>query len=117
MDEEEAKPLLEKAGVWKPELKDKVLPRVYYLNLPKKFIGGTVYDPVEEEVLIGADVTIKGAKGQTVNVQTDNYGDFWVEGLDDDVFEVTIKQGAKSKVFPGVSTVEADINLGDIPLV
>jgi Fe-S-cluster-containing dehydrogenase component len=117
MDEEEAKPLLEQAGVWRPELKDQVKPRVYYLNLPKKFIGGTVYDPVQEEVIIGATVTLKGEKSGTTTVQTDAYGDFWVEGLADDVFEVTITNGAKTKVFSGVSTVEADINLGDIPLV
>ncbi len=35
-----------KAEVLKPELGHK--PRVYYLNMPKKFIAGTVYDPVGE---------------------------------------------------------------------
>ena len=62
MDEDEAKELIAKAEVWKPELKDKVKPRVYYLGLPKKFIAGTVYDPKEEEVVIGATVTLKGAE-------------------------------------------------------
>ena len=33
-------------------------PRVYYLNIPKKFIAGTVYDPVEKEVIIGATCTL-----------------------------------------------------------
>ena len=59
MDETEAKELIAKAEVWRPELKDKVKPRVYYLNLPKKFIAGTVYDPKEEEVVIGATVTLE----------------------------------------------------------
>jgi sulfite dehydrogenase (quinone) subunit SoeB len=117
MDEDEAKELIAQGEVWKPELKDETKPRLYYLNLPKKFIGGTVYDPVEEEVIIGASVTLKGAKSGSTTAQTDAYGDFWVEGLADDVFEVTIKSGAKTKVFTGVSTVEADVNLGDIPLV
>ena len=52
-----------KAEVWKPELKTRPKPRVYYLNLPKKFIAGTVYDPVEEEVIIGATCTLKPAAG------------------------------------------------------
>ena len=33
--------------------------RVYYLNIPKKFVAGTVYDPEEKEVLIGATCTLK----------------------------------------------------------
>jgi Fe-S-cluster-containing dehydrogenase component len=117
MDEDEAQELIAKGEVWKPELKDETKPRLYYLNLPKKFIGGTVYDPAEEEVIIGASVTLKGEKSGTTTAQTDAYGDFWVEGLADDVFEVTIKAGAKTKVFTGVSTVDVDVNLGDIPLV
>ena len=56
LDETEAKELIAKGEVWRPELKDKVKPRVYYLGLPKKFIAGTVYDPKEEEVIIGASV-------------------------------------------------------------
>jgi tetrathionate reductase subunit B len=116
VDEAEAKDLIAKAEVAKPELKDQVKPRVYYLGLPKKFIGGTVYDPAEEEVIIGATVTAKGSKGESRQTQTDAYGDFWFEGLPDDVFEVKIAQGAKSKVLAGVSTAEADINLGDIAL-
>ncbi len=60
MDETEAKELIAKAEVWRPELKDKVKPRVYYLGLPKKFIAGTVYDPEEEEVIIGASCHSQG---------------------------------------------------------
>ena len=46
----------------KPELGAK--PRVYYLNIPKKFIAGTVYDPIEKEVIIGATCTLTGSKRQ-----------------------------------------------------
>jgi formate hydrogenlyase subunit 6/NADH:ubiquinone oxidoreductase subunit I len=34
--------------------------RVYYKHLPKKFVAGTVYDPVEKEVIIGAQVHAEG---------------------------------------------------------
>jgi Fe-S-cluster-containing dehydrogenase component len=118
MDEAEAQKLIAQAEVWKPELKDQVKPRVYYLGLPKKFIAGTVYDPQEEEVLIGATVTLtpkaQGAKAQTV--QTDAYGDFWFEGIADGLYDLEIKSGQKVKTFAGLDTTEADINLGDIPL-
>ena len=55
--------------------------RVYYLNLPKKFVAGTVYDPVEKEVVIGATCTLKDADGKTTHtVETDDFGDFWFNG-------------------------------------
>ena len=100
----------------------KVKPRVYYLNLPKKFIAGTVYDPVEEEVVIGAAVTLRpaggkaGKAGAPQTIKTDAYGDFWFEGLADGVYEVEIASGKKSKVFKDLDTAVADINLGDIAL-
>ena len=115
MDEKEAKDLIAQAEVWKPELKEKVKPRVYYLNLPKKFIAGTVYDPKEEEVIIGAAVTLKGG-GKAQTIQTDSYGDFWFEGLADGLYEVEIKSGRMVKVLKDLDTAVADINLGDIPL-
>jgi len=115
MEEEEAEALIAGAEVWKPELKDKVKPRVYYLNVPKKFIAGTLYDPVEEEVVIGAKATLKGA-GETVTTETDSYGDFWFEGLKDGVYDLELKSDGKVKTFTGLNTAEADINLGDIPL-
>ncbi len=117
MDETEAAGLLPGAETWKPELKDKVKPRVYYLNLPRKFIAGTVYDPVENEVIIGAICTLTETDGgKRYTIETDSYGDFWFEGLKDGNFNLEIKQGTKVKVFTGLNTAERDINLDDIPL-
>lgn len=118
MDEDEAKDLIAKAEVWQPELKDKLRPRVYYLNVPKKFIAGTVYEPVEEEVIIGADCTLTElSSGKKLTVATDNYGDFWFNDLKDGSFNLEIKSGAKIKIFENLDTATADINLGDIPLI
>ncbi|MBN1629135.1 MAG: 4Fe-4S dicluster domain-containing protein [Thermoleophilia bacterium] len=116
MDEDDAKKLIAKAEVWKPELKDKVQPRVYYIGLPKKFIAGTVYDPKAEEVVIGATVTLTTKAGKTLTAQTDAYGDFWFEGIDDGLYDLEIKAGKKTKKFKGLDTTAADINLGDIAL-
>jgi hypothetical protein len=57
-------------------------PRVYYLNIPKKFIGGTVYDPVEKEVVEEAACTLTETKtGKKYTATTDGFGDFWFESL------------------------------------
>jgi NAD-dependent dihydropyrimidine dehydrogenase PreA subunit len=116
MDEEDAQELIKGADVWCPELKDKTKPRVYYLNVPGKFIAGTVFDPVEDEVVIGADCTLTEAGGKTQTVSTDNYGDFWFNDLKDGTYKLEINNKGKSKAFDGLDTAAADINLGDIPL-
>ena len=117
MDEDEAKDLIAQAEVWMPEIKSKVKPRVYYLNLPKKFIAGTVYDPVEEEVIIGAGCILTEARGgKEYRIKTDSYGDFWFEALKNGKYNLEIKNGKKVKTFKGLDTTEADINLGDIAL-
>jgi len=117
VDEDEARELIAGAEVWKPELKDKTRPRVYYLNVPKKFIAGTVYEPAEEEVVIGADCTLTEANsGRKYTVSTNNYGDFWFEGLNDGKFRLEIKSNGKIKAFDDIDTSGSDINLGDIPL-
>ena len=59
-------------------------------NVPKKFIAGTVYDPVEKEVVIGATVTATAADGASCSAQTDAFGDFWLRGLDEGTYAVTI---------------------------
>jgi hypothetical protein len=117
MDEPEAKELISKSEVWKPELKNKLKPRVYYTSLPRKFIAGTVYDPVEKEVVIGATCILKETSGhKKYTIKTDSYGDFWFEGLKEGKFNLEIKKGRRVKSFTSLDTVAQDINLGDIPL-
>lgn len=116
MDEKEAKELIKKGEIWKPEIGKKLKPRVFYLNLPKKFIAGTVYDPIEKEVVIGAICKLEEARsGKRYIVKTDSYGDFWFEGLKDGKFNLEIRKGRKAKVFKNLDTTEKDIHLGDIP--
>jgi Fe-S-cluster-containing dehydrogenase component len=111
--ETELKGLIAKAEVLKPEAKAK--PKVYYLNIPKKFVAGTVYDPVEKEVIIGATCTLS-ADGNKLTAETDSFGDFWFEGLQEDVYSLKIEaKGFAAKTIDSISTVK-DVNLGDIPL-
>jgi tetrathionate reductase subunit B len=114
-EESEFKALIAKAEVLKPELNTK--PRVYYLNIPKKFIAGTVYDPIEKEVVIGANVTLTGPKAKVTTSTTDAFGDFWFHGLADGDYTLKIEaKGFAAKSFSKM-TLGKDVNLGDIPLV
>jgi hypothetical protein len=109
------KNLISKAEVIKPTCGDR--PRVHYLNIPKKFVAGTVYDPVEKEVVIGATCTLKDQEsGETFAVKTDGFGDFWFHGLADDrTYSLVIEKDGRAKSLDGISTT-TDVNLGDIPM-
>ena len=88
-------------------------PRVYYLNLPKRFIAGTVYDPLLKEVVIGATCTLSG--DGSASTLTNDWGDFWFEGLEAGTFSLKIEAAGKTKIIAGINTAQ-DVSLGDIPL-
>lgn len=115
-EESELADQIARAEVLQPELGAK--PRVYYLNIPKRFVAGAVYDPIEKEVVIGATCTLVGSAGTAAEqiVLTDAFGDFWFHGLEDGTYSLTIAaDGFATMGFDEVST-EQDVNLGDIPL-
>jgi tetrathionate reductase subunit B len=132
VDEKEADQLLEHSasqdrghssrplvfGGISPQLIAQTKPRVSYVNLPMRFIGGTVYDPAEKEVIIGATCTLteKGT-GKAVTVETDDFGDFWFEGLGEGEFSLEIRMNSKVKSFSDLDTRGKDLNLGDVALV
>ena len=109
---EEAELDLEGAETLHPEFGTQ--PRVYYKGLPKKFIAGTVYDPAEKEIIEGATVTATGTEG-TFTATTDHFGDFWLKGLPDADWKLSIEFGEK-KLAMDVSTKEKDLGLGNIAL-
>jgi Fe-S-cluster-containing dehydrogenase component len=114
-NEDRLSDVLEGAEILLPESKTK--PRVYYRGIPKKFIAGALYDPEKEECLEGARITLTdAASGKTWSTLSDDFGDFWVEGLGVSTFSVVIeKEGYRMKEVPSVTT-ETDVNLGDIEM-
>jgi len=113
-EEEDLKDLIAKAEVLKPELNAK--PRVYYLNIPKKFVAGTIYDPVEKEVVIGASCTLTNGSDKWT-ATTDGFGDFWFKDLPDGAYKLTIEaKGYKTKGYDTINTEKDSVNLGDIAL-
>ena len=90
--------------------------KIWYKNIPGEFIGGTVYDPVEKEVVIGARCVLTG-EGQTLETETDSYGDFWFRNLPaGGTYDLTVfADGFRPKTFEKLSTAKS-VNLDDIPL-
>lgn len=112
-EEEELADFINGATVFKPE--SGCFPRVYYRNIPGAFIGGTVYDPVAKEVIIGAKARAT-VGGKTYSTTTDEYGDFWFNDLPVGKFNVIIEaDGFDYKNFDCIDTSKS-VNLGDIPL-
>ena len=114
-DEEEFADEIAKATLLGPA--DLTKPRVYYLNVPKRFVGGLVYDPVEKEIVRGARCTLVDAKtGEQWIVETDGFGDFWFKDLAEGAFSLTIEaEGFAPLRYPSLDTSD-DINLGEIAL-
>ncbi len=111
--EDELAELISGAVTLKPE--SGCGPRVYYRNIPGRFIGATVYDPVQKEVIIGAECTLTG-EGCTFSAKTDDFGDFWFRDLPEAVFDLEITaSGYRTIRFSALST-SADLNLGDLPM-
>ena len=88
-------------------------PRVYYLNLPKRFIGGIVVDIDADEVVIGAKVTLQNLETEEVVVTlTDDFGDYWFKQIDAAPYNLYFeKEGYMTRTI-STSTVEADKNVG-----
>jgi hypothetical protein len=87
------------------------------MNWPRTFVAGTLYEPTEKEVIIGATCTLtdKTSK-QTWIVETDGFGDFWFEGLPDGrSYSLKIEKSGKTKLIDDIDGAK-DVNLGDIPM-
>jgi len=113
-EEDNLKDAIVRTEVLKPELGTK--PRVYYIGLPKKFIGGTVYDPESDEVVIDAEIILKSSTKQNKTVRTDEFGDFWVDSLPPDKYSVVIRKDGYFTQNLEADIREKDVNLGDIAM-
>lgn len=125
-DEEDFKDEIAQAEVFHPEYGTK--PRVYYLNMPHLFIGGGVWDPEADEVIIGAKITLWGA-GATpdtsrdydpydnfyLNTTSDEFGDFWFRKLDPGKYHIAIEAEGFKTVEKEIDLTES-LNIGDFAL-
>lgn len=106
-EEEEFAEELANAVCLKPELG--TAPRVYYLNMPKRFIAATVVDIDADEVVIGAKVTIQNLGTEEVQAaDTDFMGDIVFEKLDPGSYRMWIE---KEGYLP--QTIDIDLTESD----
>jgi len=85
---------------------------VLYLNIPKKFITGTVVYKDTDQCAAKITVTLK-TEDETFEETTSVFGDFWFDGLDKGGYTVEIAaDGYKSVTIP--VRVTSDVNLGEI---
>ena len=114
-EEEELKEWIAKAEVMEPE--SGLKPRVYYLNPPKNFVAGEVWDPQRDECLENAEVTLTDKKtDRTWQIKTDEFGDFWFRRLEAGRYALQVKkEGYYPFVVPELQ-VEESVNIGEIAL-
>jgi Fe-S-cluster-containing dehydrogenase component len=107
--------LISHAEVLKPE--SGTSPAFYYLNIPKRFIAGEVYDPESDEVLIGATVILQKDDGtEVLKASSDDFGDFWFKQVEPDRYTLTYEQQGYLMRSQKVDATKTDINVGSIAL-
>jgi hypothetical protein len=90
-------------------------PQVYYLNRPHLFIAGEIWDPVSDENIEGAVITLTLPDGTKKLAISDDFGDFWFRRIDAGDYSLTIEaKGFKS--FTKQIVLTKSINLGDFAL-
>ena len=91
-------------------------PRVYYLNRPGLFISGDVWDPIDNEVIIGAKVVLTMPDGSAREETTNWCGDFWFNNLKAGDYRISVEAegfvGQKKNV-----ALTKSLNVGDFALV
>lgn len=114
-EEEDFRELISKAEVMLPESGNK--PRVYYVNLPKNFVAGEVWDPAIDEIIENAAITLTNNKtNQLLETKSDDFGDFWFNKLPDGNYSVKVEKDGYDAFEIKDLQVNDSINVGDIAL-
>jgi Fe-S-cluster-containing dehydrogenase component len=115
-EESELKDLIAQAEVMQEVYGTK--PRVYYLNAPKLFVAGEVYDPAADECLSDVEVTLTDEQSGQIYVQkTDRFGDYWFKKLTAGTYSLTAaKQGYKAFESNGINVTKS-LKIEDIALI
>lgn len=106
-EESEFKDIIAQAEIMKPEYGTK--PSVYYLNAPKLFVAGEIYDPAIDECLKDVEVTLTNEENGQVYVQkTDRFGDYWFKKLTAGSYSLKVaKAGYKPYEKKGINVTKS----------
>lgn len=91
-------------------------PRVRYLNLPKRFIAGELYDREADEVLIGFTVQLFDGERLVAETTTDEFGDFWFKRVEYATYRIAVEAKGYLPRTLEADVREQDANLGPIAL-
>lgn len=92
-------------------------PRMYFLNLPKLFVAGNVWDKEADEIIEGAAVTLLNASGEPISSQkTDYFGDFEFKRLEAGTYGIAIEADGFARVEKASVELDKSLWLGDFPL-
>ena len=90
---------------------------MYYLNLPKRFIGGIIVDLEADEVIIGAKITLENLDSGEIKVtESDEFGDFWFHQIPAAKFRVYVEANGYLTRVIETDTTNEDKNIGPIEL-
>lgn len=88
--------------------------KVYYKNLPKRFIAGCVYDPAINDVIIGAQVSlITPSEGVLMVVQSDDFGDWKFKQVEPGAYTVRVEADEYEPFTISADVTEQDRFTGD----
>lgn len=90
--------------------------RVYYLNAPGLFIGGGAWNSEDDEVIIGAKVTLTMPDGTTKTAETDDFGDFWFRGLESGKYSIKIEASGYASADKTDINLSKSLNIGDFDM-
>lgn len=103
------------AEVMLPELGLK--PRVYYLNLPKLFLAGDVYDEAADEIIENAEIALTCHDTGAKRLQrSDDFGDFWFKVLDKGSYSLQIEAEGYAGIAVDNIALDKSLNLGSFAL-
>lgn len=92
-------------------------PHVYYVNLPHLFLAGEVWDGEADEDIEGATVELLRDGEVLATLQTDDFGDFKFEKLDEGIYDVRIlAEGFEPTVVEAVN-LDKSRYIGDFKLM
>ena len=93
---------------------------MYYLNLPKRWVAGQAIDPMSDEVIIGATVTMQEEGNDEAEVFTttvDKFGDFWFRQVEGKKYHLWFDaEGYVEREIADVDSTAADANIGRVGL-
>jgi tetrathionate reductase subunit B len=92
-------------------------PRVYWKGLPRPWIAGKVIDAASDEVMSNVAITSTDLfEDGSVTVRSDEFGDFWIRGVQNDrKYRLEIKKDGYED-FLAIVTTDGDQDLGTVSL-